>query len=73
MKRFFGLVELVGFEWYQRFTGPVAFVLFTRFVEFMKFEGFLWGCGVGGGGRVSEVHGACGVRDVRRVCGVHEV
>ena len=42
MKGFFGLVELVGFDWYQRFMGPVAFVLFARFVGFIKFEGFLW-------------------------------
>ena len=45
----------------------MGFVVFVGFVEFMKFEGFLWACGLGGGGRVSEVHGACGVRDVRMV------
>ena len=41
MRGFFGLVELVGVEGSQRFMGPVEFVVFARFVEFMKFAGFL--------------------------------
>ena len=47
--------------------------MFAGFAEFMKFDGILWACGVGGARRVSAVHGACGVRGVCKACGVHEV
>ena len=67
------LVELLRFEGFQRFMGPVEFMVLAGFVVFMKFDGVLWASGVGGVRRVSEVHGACGIRGVCRVCGVHEV
>ena len=67
------LVELLRFEAFQRFMGPVEFMVLAGFVVFMKFDGVLWASGVGGVRRVSEVHGACGIRGVFRVCGVHEV
>ena len=47
-------MSLVGFEGFQRVMGPVEFVVFAGFVEFMKFKGVLWASGVGWVQRVSE-------------------